>query len=259
MAHADMRDLVAGRQVGDDQQSLAIGVDVLVAGWRRARAGVSTGGSSTGASATGSGSGADAARAARLRRGFGAVGVAGSAPASGARTSRAPSACSAGRTRSGDSSAPTTWPMASISFCPCAPMSVYENMAFALKLRKTPKPEIDRRVKEAAALLQLDEELTRVRLQSAQLVELGGPAVRDHAAVTHHRGRLGVETLRDVALHRAGDGPGGALERTVDHRSCRPRARGRRCRRNRVCRRFGAWGRAAGRQLWFQRRSQLCA
>ena len=40
-------------------------------------------------------------------------------------------------------------------------MSVYENMAFALKLRKTPKPEIDRRVKEAAALLQLDEYLAR--------------------------------------------------------------------------------------------------
>src|SRR6266498_1511829 len=40
-------------------------------------------------------------------------------------------------------------------------MSVYENMAFALKLRKTPKPEIDRRVKEAAALLQLEEYLTR--------------------------------------------------------------------------------------------------
>ena len=30
-------------------------------------------------------------------------------------------------------------------------MTVYENMAFALKLRKTPKAEIDRRVKEAAA------------------------------------------------------------------------------------------------------------
>ena len=29
-------------------------------------------------------------------------------------------------------------------------MTVYENMAFALKLRKTPKSEIDRRVKEAA-------------------------------------------------------------------------------------------------------------
>ena len=40
-------------------------------------------------------------------------------------------------------------------------MSVYENMAFALKLRKTSKDEIDRRVKEAAALLQLEEYLGR--------------------------------------------------------------------------------------------------
>ncbi|HEX6500704.1 MAG TPA: sn-glycerol-3-phosphate ABC transporter ATP-binding protein UgpC [Micromonosporaceae bacterium] len=40
-------------------------------------------------------------------------------------------------------------------------MTVYENMAFALKLRKTPKSEIDRRVKEAAALLQLEEYLNR--------------------------------------------------------------------------------------------------
>jgi multiple sugar transport system ATP-binding protein len=40
-------------------------------------------------------------------------------------------------------------------------MTVYENMAFALKLRKTPKHEIDIRVKKAAALLQLEEYLAR--------------------------------------------------------------------------------------------------
>ena len=40
-------------------------------------------------------------------------------------------------------------------------MSVYENMAFALKLRKTSKSEIERRVKEAAGLLQLEEYLNR--------------------------------------------------------------------------------------------------
>ncbi|MGI5213040.1 ABC transporter ATP-binding protein [Plantactinospora sp. CA-290183] len=40
-------------------------------------------------------------------------------------------------------------------------MTVYENMAFALKLRKTSKSEIDRRVKEAAALLQLEDYLSR--------------------------------------------------------------------------------------------------
>ncbi|GAA1598279.1 ABC transporter ATP-binding protein [Actinoplanes couchii] len=40
-------------------------------------------------------------------------------------------------------------------------MTVYENMAFALKLRKTPKAEIDKAVKEAAGLLQLEEYLSR--------------------------------------------------------------------------------------------------
>ncbi|MEV0649228.1 sn-glycerol-3-phosphate ABC transporter ATP-binding protein UgpC [Phytomonospora sp. NPDC050363] len=40
-------------------------------------------------------------------------------------------------------------------------MTVYENMAFALKLRKTPKAEIDARVKEAAELLQLEDYLKR--------------------------------------------------------------------------------------------------
>ncbi|MEM8858194.1 MAG: sn-glycerol-3-phosphate ABC transporter ATP-binding protein UgpC [Chloroflexota bacterium] len=40
-------------------------------------------------------------------------------------------------------------------------MTVYDNMAFGLKLRKTPKDEIDRRVKEAAAILGLEDLLDR--------------------------------------------------------------------------------------------------
>ena len=40
-------------------------------------------------------------------------------------------------------------------------MTVYENMAFALKLRKFPKEEIDRRVKEAAAILDITQYLDR--------------------------------------------------------------------------------------------------
>lgn len=40
-------------------------------------------------------------------------------------------------------------------------MSVYDNMAFGLKLRKTPKAEIDRRVKEAADILGLETLLER--------------------------------------------------------------------------------------------------
>src|SRR5690606_33233916 len=40
-------------------------------------------------------------------------------------------------------------------------MTVYENMAFGLKLRKFPKAEIDQRVREASAMLGLDPYLDR--------------------------------------------------------------------------------------------------
>ena len=40
-------------------------------------------------------------------------------------------------------------------------MSVYDNMAFGLKLRKMPKDEIDRRVKEAAEMLGMSQFLDR--------------------------------------------------------------------------------------------------
>ena len=40
-------------------------------------------------------------------------------------------------------------------------MSIYDNMAFALKLRKTPKDEIDRKVREAAKILDIEHLLDR--------------------------------------------------------------------------------------------------
>ena len=40
-------------------------------------------------------------------------------------------------------------------------MTVYQNMAFALKLRKTPKDEIDRKVRQAAEILDITEYLER--------------------------------------------------------------------------------------------------
>lgn len=40
-------------------------------------------------------------------------------------------------------------------------MTVYDNMAFGLKLRKTPKAEIDKRVREAAKILDIDQCLDR--------------------------------------------------------------------------------------------------
>ena len=44
-------------------------------------------------------------------------------------------------------------------------MKVYDNIAFGLRMRKKPKPEIERRVKEGAALLQLEPFLERYPAQ----------------------------------------------------------------------------------------------
>ncbi len=62
-------------------------------------------------------------------------------------------------------------------------MSVYDNMAFGLRLRKYPKPEIDRRVKEAGAMLGIEGLLGRKPKQLSggqrQRVALGRAIVRD--------------------------------------------------------------------------------
>jgi multiple sugar transport system ATP-binding protein len=62
-------------------------------------------------------------------------------------------------------------------------MSVYDNMAFGLKLRKTPKKEIDRRVNEAAQILGIGELLDRKPKQLSggqrQRVAVGRAIVRE--------------------------------------------------------------------------------
>ncbi len=62
-------------------------------------------------------------------------------------------------------------------------MSVYDNMAFGLRLRKTPKTEIDKRVKEAADILGIGELLQRKPKQLSggqrQRVALGRAIVRE--------------------------------------------------------------------------------
>jgi len=62
-------------------------------------------------------------------------------------------------------------------------MSVFDNMAFGLKLRKFPKPEIDKRVKEAADILDLRELLSRKPRQLSggqrQRVAVGRAIVRE--------------------------------------------------------------------------------
>jgi len=62
-------------------------------------------------------------------------------------------------------------------------MSVYDNMAFGLKLRKTPKDEIDRRVREAAQMLGIEQLLDRKPKQLSggqrQRVAVGRAIVRE--------------------------------------------------------------------------------
>ena len=62
-------------------------------------------------------------------------------------------------------------------------MTVYENMAFALKLRKVPKKEIDKKVREVAAILDITEYLSRkpkaLSGGQRQRVAIGRAMVRD--------------------------------------------------------------------------------
>jgi multiple sugar transport system ATP-binding protein len=62
-------------------------------------------------------------------------------------------------------------------------MNVYENMSFGLKLKKTPKDEIDQRVRQAAQILDITELLDRKPKQLSggqrQRVAMGRAIVRD--------------------------------------------------------------------------------
>jgi multiple sugar transport system ATP-binding protein len=91
-------------------------------------------------------------------------------------------------------------------------MSVYDNMAFGLKLRKVPKADIDRRVKDAARILGLENLQKKPRELSGgqrQRVALGRAIVREPAVflmdepLSNLDAKLRVQTRAEIArLHQ---------------------------------------------------------
>ena len=92
-------------------------------------------------------------------------------------------------------------------------MSVYDNLAFGLKLRKIPKAEIDKRVREAAGTIELSNLLERKPKQLSggqrQRVALGRAIVREPAVflmdepLSNLDAKLRVQTRAEIArLHQ---------------------------------------------------------
>ena len=92
-------------------------------------------------------------------------------------------------------------------------MTVYDNMAFGLKLRKTPKAEIDKRVQEAGKILGITQLLDRKPKQMSggqrQRVALGRAIVRDPAVflldepLSNLDAKLRVQTRAEISkLHQ---------------------------------------------------------
>jgi sn-glycerol 3-phosphate transport system ATP-binding protein len=92
-------------------------------------------------------------------------------------------------------------------------MSVYDNMAYGLKIRKLPKPDIERRVHQAAGILELEELLQRKPRQLSggqrQRVAMGRAIVREPAVflfdepLSNLDAKLRVQTRLEIQkLHR---------------------------------------------------------
>ena len=104
-------------------------------------------------------------------------------------------------------------------------MSVYDNMAFGLKLRKFSKDEIQRRVHEAADILEIKEYLQRkpkaLSGGQRQRVAMGRAIVREPAAFLMDEPLSNLDAkLQSADARRAGASPQPSRD---DHRVCHPR------------------------------------
>src|SRR5882724_8095954 len=109
-------------------------------------------------------------------------------------------------------------------------MNVYENMSFGLKLKRTPKDEIERRVKQAAQILDITELLDRKPKQLSggqrQRVAMGRAIVRDPKVFLFDEPLSNLDALRHPRPSRGDDArrPRGGDE-------CRPDRTGRHAQR----------------------------
>ena len=109
-------------------------------------------------------------------------------------------------------------------------MSVYDNMAFGLKMRKFEKAEIEKRVKDAADILGIDELLQRKPRQLSggqrQRVALGRAIVRDPQRVPVRR--AAVATSTPSCACRCGSSSRSCTSGSAPPRSTSPTTRSRR-------------------------------